>query len=225
MKVLLALLRKDLLIEFRTKETIFVTLGMAILMSVIASVGVNAALLSPVAVKAILPVLLTLCFLLSSTLSITRAYEYEYQDKPMQALMMSGVAPQLVYLSKFLTNFLTISLGTFATLLGFMFFLNLSLFEILIPIIMVFGLMIFGFVSIATLLVPVTLSSRLKGVILPLLLLPLVFPILLGGIELSSDLISGIQFDLSSPWISLLIGFDVLYLALGMNLFDKVVVE
>lgn len=225
MKILLALLRKDFLIEFRTKETIFVTLGMAVLMSAIASLGASAALLPPAALKAVLPVLLTLSFLLSSTLSVTRTYEYEYQGKPIQALMMSGVAPQLIYFSKFLTNLLTISLGTLTTLFGFVFFLNLSLSDIFYPMIFILGLMTFGFVGIATLLVPMTLGSRLKGVILPLLLLPLVFPVLFAGIELSSSLIAGVPFELSSPWVSLLIGFDVLYLALGMTLFDKVVVE
>jgi len=225
MKILLALLRKDLLIEFRTKETIFVTIGMAILMSAIASVGVSAALLPPAAVKSVLPVLLTLSFLLSSTISMTRTYEYEYQDRPLQGLLMSGATPQLVFVSKFLTNFLTMSVGTLTTLLGFVFFLNLSIAQIFLPMTFIFGLMILGFVAIATLIVPITFSSRLRGVILPLLLLPLTFPILFGGIEICSSLIAGIPLDLSSPWISLLVGFDVLYMAIGMNLFDKVVIE
>jgi len=111
------------------------------------------------------------------------------------------------------------------TSITFSLLLNVDLIALGLPFAFISVLMVFGFVGIATLLIPITFASKLRGVILPMLLLPLLFPILFAGLELLAALFEGIPFDMTSPWVSLLIGFDVLYVALGMNLFEHVVTE
>jgi heme exporter protein B len=222
---LVALLKKDFAVELRTKETLSITLGMALLLGTMTAIGVNSAFISIATLKTIFPTLFVLTFLFSSTLTITRSFEYEYRDNPLQAVIMTGVSPQLIYLSKFLINSLVITLGLLVTSITFSLLLNVDLIALGLPFAFISVLMVFGFVGIATLLIPITFASKLRGVILPMLLLPLLFPILFAGLELLAALFEGIPFDMSSPWVSLLIGFDVLYVALGMNLFEHVVTE
>lgn len=225
MKKLAALLRKDLAIEFRTKETLSVTFGMALLLGTLTAIGVNSAFVSMSTVKTIFPTLFILTFLFSSTLTITRSFEYEYRENPLQAVVMTGVSPQLIYLSKFIVNSLVVIVGLLVTSLTLSLLLNVDLIGLGLSFAFVSILMVFGFVGIATLLIPITFASKLRGVILPLLLLPLLFPILFAGLELLAALFDGIPLDVTSPWVSLLIGFDVLYVALGMNLFEQVITE
>ncbi len=225
MRKLVALLKKDFAVELRTKETLSITLGMALLLGTMTAIGVNSAFISIATLKTIFPTLFVLTFLFSSTLTITRSFEYEYRDNPLQAVIMTGVSPQLIYLSKFLINSLVITLGLLVTSITFSLLLNVDLIALGLPFAFISVLMVFGFVGIATLLIPITFASKLRGVILPMLLLPLLFPILFAGLELLAALFEGIPFDMSSPWVSLLIGFDVLYVALGMNLFEHVVTE
>lgn len=225
MSKLIALLKKDLAIEFRAKETLSITLGMALLLGTLTAIGVNSAFISIGTVKTIFPTLFVLTFLFSSTLTITRSFEYEYRDNPLQAVIMTGVSPQLIYISKFLVNSLVVLLGLFVTAATLSLLLNVDLVAFGGSFAFISILMVFGFVGISTLLIPITFASKLRGVILPLLLLPLLFPILFAGLELLAALFDGIPLDISSPWVSLLIGFDVLYVALGMSLFEQVVTE
>jgi ABC-type transport system involved in cytochrome c biogenesis permease component len=63
----------------------------------------------------------------------------------------------------------------------------------------------------------------LKGILLPVLLFPLSFPLFFAAIELSMGLVTGGGLPASSPWLSLLVGLDVLYFVLGLNLIAYVV--
>jgi heme exporter protein B len=225
MRALVVLLKKDLLVEFRTKETLWATIGMAFLFGVVTSLGLNTAFLSPMQVKSVFPVLLVLNFLFAGILTISRSFEYEFKQGALVALISTQISPSLVFFTKFLSNLLVSFLG-----LAVLYLTNISLMNIqMVPshpeILIIMSLLVVGFVALSTLLIPFTLSSQLRGIMLPLVLLPLLFPLLFGSLELVYVALDGNSIDLTSPWLSLLIGFDVIYLALGMVLFEQVVTE
>ena len=79
--------------------------------------------------------------------------------------------------------------------------------------------------ALATILSGMTVASHMRQILLPLLMLPLIFPILFAATELTAQSMSPAGLEYGSPWFSLLIGLDVLYLAVGINLFEFVIRE
>jgi ABC-type transport system involved in cytochrome c biogenesis permease component len=77
----------------------------------------------------------------------------------------------------------------------------------------------FGFSSLLVLLATMVINSKLQGVILPLLAIPMSFPLILAGIELPMEALvgSGIW---SSSWLTIILIADVLYFVAGCNLYD-----
>jgi len=63
----------------------------------------------------------------------------------------------------------------------------------------------------------------LREVMLPLLVYPVMIPMLLGAMKLSTELVAGqpISGDLF-VWLKLLVGFDIIFTALSLVLMDTV---
>jgi heme exporter protein B len=86
-------------------------------------------------------------------------------------------------------------------------------------------LVVVAYAALSSLLAGIAVQARLKGLLLPLILLPLIFPLFFAALELSSALLIGGSFAWSSFWFKLLLLLDLLYLLLGLNLFEYVVKE
>jgi heme exporter protein B len=82
-----------------------------------------------------------------------------------------------------------------------------------------------GLTAIGTVFGALTVNIRLREVMLPLLVYPVMIPILLGAMKLSTDLVAGqpISGDLV-VWLKLLFGFDIIFTALSLVLMDTVLV-
>jgi len=225
MKIFKALLHKDFAIEFRMKEVMVVGIAMALLMGTIAAAGIGSAFLSQGTITLIFPTLLWISFLFAASLAIARSFEYEFRNGALIGLLLSGASPQLIYLSKLIVNLLSCSLALIALITIMSVLLNVPVLVILPELILISLLVLVGFVAVAVLLVPMSMGSRLKSMLLPILLLPLMFPLFFAGLELSSAIFEGVALDFTSPWVSLLVGFDVVYVAVGVNLFEHVIRE
>ena len=70
-----------------------------------------------------------------------------------------------------------------------------------------------------------TVNLRLRELMLPMLVYPIMIPCLLGAILLTADLIAGKPIAGNMViWLKLLVGFDVIYTALALALVDHVLV-
>ena len=67
--------------------------------------------------------------------------------------------------------------------------------------------------------------SQLINILSRLILIPLLSPLFFAAVELSTQVMTLHRIDLDSGWMSLLIGLDVLYVVLGLNLFQYVIRE
>jgi ABC-type transport system involved in cytochrome c biogenesis permease component len=74
--------------------------------------------------------------------------------------------------------------------------------------------------ALLVLLSAIASTSRLKGVLLPLISLPLLFPVFFIGIEMVTELTLRGALDLYSVWPTLMVSATALYLIIGVNVFD-----
>ena len=91
------------------------------------------------------------------------------------------------------------------------------------PLLLVLILGTWGLTTIGTVFSALTVNIRLREVMLPLLVYPVMIPLLLGAMRLSTLLVAGqaITGD-ETVWFRLLIGYDIIFTALSLVLMDTV---
>jgi heme exporter protein B len=80
-----------------------------------------------------------------------------------------------------------------------------------------------GFCVLGTIMSAITLRARARELLLPLVLFPLMIPVILATIQCLGAVIRTGEIADALPWLRLLIGFDVIFLTLGVLVFDWVI--
>ena len=80
-----------------------------------------------------------------------------------------------------------------------------------------------GFCVLGTLISAATMTARARELILPLVLFPLMIPLILATIRCMEAILRTGQLGDAAAWLRLLIGFDVIFLTVGVLIFDWVV--
>jgi heme exporter protein B len=60
---------------------------------------------------------------------------------------------------------------------------------------------------------------------LPIMLFPVIIPMILAAVRLTSAILDNIPFDEVSQWLALLVAFDAIFIAASFMLFEYVVEE
>ena len=82
-----------------------------------------------------------------------------------------------------------------------------------------------GYTAVGTLLAAMSVQTRTRDILLPILLFPVVIPVLLAAVKASSGFLDGSDLaDILLP-INLLIAYDIIFIALAFMVFDSVVEE
>lgn len=225
MNAFLTLLRKDIALEVRSKESIVVMLCLSLLLAVVAAIGTTLAFLPPDTISRIVPVLIWMIFVFSATSALGRSMEHEVEMRALDAVILSGVSPAAMYCSKVLANSAVVCFGHMSALVLLTVLLDLPILSHWGALFLISLVVVIGYSSLATLFAAMTSSARLRGLLLPLVLLPLLFPLLFGAIEQTVVLIVDGVLDPSSFWFSFLCFLDLLYLVLGLNLYGFVIRE
>src|SRR5215470_17356976 len=219
---MLAILWKDLLIELRTKETLASLLLLGLLTLVVLSFAFDPT--SPLRVAAA-PGVLWVALIFAGTLGMNRSLLREREHDCLQGLMLAPLDRGTIYLAKTAANFLFTVAAQVVLLPLFVFFFNLPLGSTIARLSPVLLLGLLGFAAVGTLFAAVSLRTRAREVMLPLLMLPLAAPLFLAGIGASAQLLAGQPFAAVGHWLRLLAAFDVVFLVVGWLAFEYVVEE
>lgn len=219
------MIKKDLLVELRSKRTLAVYLPISILIAASAAAAISTAMLPEALITSIFPGILWLCFVFAGSVSLGKIFEADSENSAMDALILLGVPPWKMFLAKTISTLLVVYPVHLLSSIALSILLNISLYEGAAPYMLVSLLASLAYSALASLLGAMAQSSSLKNMLLPIIMLPLIFPILFCGINLTSDIIGAASLNYESIWLSLLVGLDVLYIVLGINLFEFVVGE
>lgn len=168
-----------------------------------------------------------LTLLFSLQLSFSRLFEPDRQDHVFDLLRAYPVSHSAWFVAKYA---LILILGT-ATLLPTMFFgsfLNHSASSPVFSwaVIGIALLALAGLASLGVLLSAMTLKANSRQILYPLLYFPLTTPVLLAAIQSSLLILEKGSFpDSARPWVGLLLGFDAIYLTLGILLYPELMDE
>lgn len=204
----LAVLRRDLMLAWRSRADLLVTLAFFVIMASIFPFGVGA---EPNQLRAIAPGILWVGALLSTLLSLHRLFAQDHADGTLEQLLLSPEPTVLWVLAKILAYWLTtcVPLVIAAPVLGLLFDMEAGALQVL-TLALLCGtpaLSLIGAVGAA-----LTLGLRGAGALLALLVLPLFVPVLIFGAGAVDAWLSGVG---ASAHLLLLSGASLGALALA----------
>ncbi|MDX2170380.1 MAG: heme exporter protein CcmB [Deltaproteobacteria bacterium] len=219
---MLAILWKDLRIELRTKETLAALLLLGLLTLVVLSFAFDPT--SPLR-EAAAPGVLWVALIFAGTLGMNRSLLREREADCLQGLLLAPVDRGSIYLAKTAGNFLVMIAAQLVLVPIFVFFFNLPFWQTATRLTPVVALGLLGFAAVGTMFAAVSLRTRAREVMLPLLMLPLAAPLIIAGIQASAQLMGGATVGAVSHWLNLLGAFDAVFLVVGWMAFEYVVEE
>jgi heme exporter protein B len=149
-----------------------------------------------------------------------RTFMAEREGGCLTALMLTPADRSAIYLAKVLVNLMFLAA---VELLLVPFFVVLYDVPVLARPLEALGLLAaasLGLTVVGTLVSSLGLSSRNRELLLPILLFPLLIPVLIGAVEGTVALLPDNQGEPLWTWLRLILGYDVLFLALSVMLFD-----
>ncbi len=210
---------KDLLTELRTREVTGSVLIFALLVLLVFNFTFD---LRVEQVLAIAPGVLWVTFIFAGTLVLNRAFTLEKDRGCLDGLLLLPVDRSALYLGKMLTNTLFMFLVEAITLPVYVVLFDLPLPPLLLLVVLLGTV---GFAAVGTLFAAMTVHTRAREVLLPVLLFPIVVPVIVAAVKLSAGLLDGVPLGEMVHWLRLLVAFDVIFLAVAYMTFDYVVEE
>lgn len=203
-----AVLRKDLRNEMRTRQILASTVVFAMLVLLTFNFSFD---LRGVDLVTLAPGVLWITFIFSGILGLGRVFVSEHDANAFEALILAPVDRGLIFLAKWTVSLLLLLLTELVTLVIFSAVFNINVFSPLILLDIFLGTA--GFSAIGTSLAVVAFNSRAREVMLPLLMLPLVVPVVIGSVRVTSLVLTPDLGGGAVAWLNLLAAFDILFLA------------
>lgn len=216
----LAIFWKDLLAERRTREILGAMLVFALVIILIFVFAFDLSVeMRRNAAAAVIWV--TLCF--SGTISLNRSIAVEKDREGMDGLLLAPVDRTAIYFGKALVNWVYMLVTAVIIIPIYSLFNNVNLFSAGFAGVVVLGSL--GYILTGTLLSTLSSHLRTRDMLLPILLFPVLIPLLLAAVRASTILLHGGTSPELSTWLLLLAGYDLLFLAVSVLVFDKIVEE
>lgn len=217
-----AIVWKDLVIERHTRQT----LSIMVVFSIAAVIVFNFALeLRLDAARNVATGLLWIVILLAGTLGLNRSLANEQENRSMEAVLMAPIDRSAIYLGKVISVSLFVFVLEAILLPIFIAFFNRPYWRPQVILIVILGTI--GYVAAGVLVSSMSIQTRSRDVLLPVLLLPLSLPSVLAAATAAS----AYMFPELPPWnevqtpIALVVAFDVLMLTAGFLTYHFVVEE
>jgi heme exporter protein B len=215
------LLTKELRLEFRTRELLNATVVFALIVIVLFSFAFDP---TPAESRRYGPGLLWIAFLFAGSLMLHPSFGREQSNQTLDALRMAPISPFAILLGKMAANFIFLSVVELILVPVFAVLYNVSLGGVAGRLILVLALGTTGLVVTGTVFSAISSHARMRELLLPLLLLPILAPLLIAAVEATAGLLADVP-ALDSGWLAFLGGFDIVFLTASWLLSDFLLEE
>lgn len=219
------LIKKEFVLELRGKEIFLVLFSLIIMLSSICAAGMSSAFIEPRYVRRIFPILLWIVVACAGVFASMRTHEADLERRAIDSLLLLKVPTSFLFLSKMLVLWLVLFAGFFLSSALLAGLLGVDISSVFLEIQSIGFLLSLGLASLFTLLGAISATSKLKGVLLPILVFPLLFPIFFTGVELLEIILTQSGSFYSSDWFLLGLVADALYVLCGFMLYRFVIRE
>lgn len=214
------LLGKELRTEFRSRELLTTTVVFILVIVVLFSFTFDP---SAAESRRFGPGLLWLSFLFAASLMLQPSFLREQNNDTLSALRLSVKDPFSIFLAKLGANTLFLLLTEALMLPLFAILYNVHILAVFPQLVLVLFLGSLGVVIPGTAFSAISAQARMRELMLPVLLLPLLTPVLIASTEATGGLLAENP-ALRIDWLGFLAGFDIVFLT-ALWLFGEYLLE
>lgn len=220
LKATLAVVRKDLTAEFRSRELLSAMLVFSLLVVLIFNFALE---LDPATRKEVTSGVLWTTFAFAGTLGLNRSMAVEKDRGCLDGLLLAPVDRAAIYFGKVISNLAFMFIVEAFVLPVYAALYTVNLFHPGLLLVILLGSV--GYTAVGTLLASMTVQARTRDVLLPILLFPVAIPVLLSTVKASTGFLNGAEMAEIWPPLNLLIVYDIIFTAVAFMVFDAVVEE
>ena len=224
LRKVLIIVRKDLVTELRSREMIFSMGAFSVLVIFLFAFAFDlrtGSADSTARAGAVTPGALWSVIAFAGMLGLGRSISAEIDRGSLDALLLAPADRSAIFFGKALGIIVFMLIIEAVILPLFVIFFNLPFVQPQIILIVILGTA--GYGGIGTLLATMAANTRLREVLLPVLLLPIAIPALLAAVKCTAGALDGRDFAEWSNWFGLLIAFDLIMLGAAFLVYDFVV--
>ena len=214
------LLGKELRTEFRSRELLTTTVVFILVVIVLFSFTFDPTSSES---RRFAPGLLWLAFLFAASLMLQPCFLREQNNDTLSALRLSVHDPFAIFLAKLMANTLFLVFTQMVLLPVFSILYNIPVAGVFPQLMLVMLMGSLGLSVTGTALSAISAQARMRELLLPLLLLPLLTPVLIASTEATAALLDA-KPELRWDWLGFLLAFDVVFLT-ALWLFGEYLLE
>ncbi len=212
----IAIAKKDLTAEFRTKQMLNSMLMFAFLILLIFSFSFADLRGSHDRITELAPGMLWITFMFAGMLGLSRSFALEQEENCIEGLKLCPVDRSAIYVGKMLSNLVLMLIMEAVTIPIF-----IVLFTYTIPnmfwlaLVMLLGTI--GFLAVGTLLSALTLNAQTREILLPVILFPVLFPLIMVLVPATASVLT---YTSAIPQIRLLCVYDIVFFLISLIAFE-----
>lgn len=215
-----AIARKDLAAELRSRELFSAMMVFSLLVIVIFNFALELDISTRRSVTA---GVLWVTFAFAGTLGLNRSLSAEREQGCIDGLLLAPVDRASIYFGKAISNLVFMMIVEAIVLPVYAFLYGVNLLNAGLLAVILLGSI--GYTAVGTLLATMSVQTRTREVLLPILLFPVVLPVLIAAVKASGGILTGADQSTIWPWLNLLIVYDVIFVAVAFMTFEYVVQE
>ncbi len=215
-----AIVVKDVAAEWHTREIVSAMLVFAVLSLLVFSFALD---LRGATARAAAPGVLWATVAFAGTLGLSRSLVREHQTGCIDGLLLAPVDRTAILFGKALGNLFFILIVEMVLLPLFAGLFNVPLLRPEVVLVTLLGTV--GYAAVGTLLAAIAVNTRAREVLLPVLLLPLAFPVLIAAVQTTGALLAGGTLAETGGWLRLIVVYDLVILAVATLTFGSILEE
>jgi len=205
---------KDVRAEFRTKQMLNSMLLFSLLIVVIFSFAFGP---YPERIDKLAPGVLWVAFTFAGMLGLSRSFAGEKEQGCLDGLKLCPVDRSVIYIGKTVSNLILMLIMETVTIPVF-----IVLFDYNMPNLVEIGFIILlgtlGFVLIGTLLSALTVNTRTREILLPVILFPVLVPVIVSAVSATTKVLGGMLNILAE--LRILATYDAIFFIVALLIFE-----
>lgn len=221
----LEIARKDLKAEFRTKQMLNSMMIFALLVIVIFSFafGNEASITIPALNRKIAdllaPGMLWIAFTFAGMLGLSRSFAGEKEEGCLEGLKLCPVDRSDIYNGKVISNAVLMFLMEIVTIPLFIVLFSYDIKNI--PGLVVVAILgTFGFIFVGTLLSALTVNTRTREILLPVILFPVLIPVILSAVTATGTMFASGDISDIAGELQILAVYDIIFFVVAQLVFE-----
>lgn len=212
--------QKDIRLEKRTRESFSAMFVFAVLVLVTFNFTMTP---DKEQILQLGPGILWVAFTFAGTLGLNRAFAAESENGNFQALMMLPIDKSSIYLGKLFSGLLFMLLMEVFVIPLFVVFFNLTLWSEIPWLLAICILGTLGFVATGTVFSAIAQNTRMREVLLPILLFPVAVPAIIASVEATGVILRHEPMADLIDWVKILAGYDIIIMTASLVTFEYVI--